>query len=264
MSGTAIGNTAPATAFDQARAAAEDVAKSVEFTRFRERLRSRFPQQVRTAAAAFDRDYVRVVDHHLRSLTPKLQSYVDSKTRRVLDFGCGSGGSAIALAMVYPDVVCYGTDVDREEIDIAKERAQLYGVGERCDFRFVPPNQHLPFEGEFFDLCQCSSVLEYVVDSAARRFCVREMVRLIRVDGLLFVSVPNRLYPFEIHSWWRGSPNWGWNYFPKLLKAHTVDCTVWEVQRMARPTSLKLYRTPLRQLFRPWSTFCLRKESYGE
>jgi len=254
-------NSDATVALRNASAAAEDIAKSSEFARFREKVRSRFPQQVVTAAQAFDRDYVRVVDHHLRSLTPRLQSFVDSRTRRVLDFGCGSGGSAIALAMVYPDVFCYGTDVDREEIEIAKERAQLYGVAERCDFRYVPPNQQLPFADQFFDLCQCSSVLEYVVEPAARTFCVREMVRLISVDGLLFVSVPNRLYPFEIHSWWRGSPKWGWNYFPRLLKAHTVDCTMWEVRKMARPTSLKLYRTPLRQLFRPWSTFCLRRES---
>ena len=248
-------------ALREAMGHAERIGKSPDFARFREKLRSRFPQQVQVAEEALERDYVRVVDHHLRSLTPRLRAYLDSNVRRVLDFGCGSGGSAIALAMAYPGVFCHGTDVDAEEIEIAKERAQLYGVAERCDFRYVAPDSPLPFDDGFFDLCQCSSVLEYVVDPAARQFCVREMVRLLAPDGLLFVSVPSRLYPFEIHSWWRGSPKWGWNYFPRLLKAHTVGCTVWEVQRLARPASLKLYRTPVKQLFKPWSTFCLRRES---
>ncbi len=248
-------------ALEKAKASAEEVTKSAAIARFREKHASRLPKQAQTASQAFERDYVRVVDHHLHSLAPRMRAYVDGTTRRVLDFGCGSGGSGIALAMMYPDVTCHGTDVDADEVDIAGERARLYGVAERCEFRHVAPNQPLPFEDRFFDLCQCSSVLEYVVDPAARRFCVREMVRLIRLGGLLFVSVPNRLYPFEIHSWWRGKPNWGWNYFPKLMNAHTVDCTVWEVQRMARPTAMKLYRTPLGQLFRPWSTFCLKRES---
>ena len=54
-------------------------------------------------ASVIDRDYLRIVDHHLEHLLPQIQRYVGPSTRRVLDFGCGSGGSAIALAMVYPE-----------------------------------------------------------------------------------------------------------------------------------------------------------------
>ena len=239
---------------------AADVAGSASFREFADMIRNRFPWRFELRSNVLDRDYLRVVDHHLRTLIPRVQLYLEPETRRVLDFGCGSGGSAIALAMVYPDVRCYGTDVDAEEIAIARERAKLYNVADQCEFHHIPESRALPFPGEFFDLCQCSSVLEYVVNKNARRFCVQEMVRLLAPGGLLFVSVPNRLYPFEIHSWWRGNPKWGWNYFPRLLNAHTVDSTVWEVQWLARPEVLKLHRTPILQLFRPWSNFCLRKE----
>jgi len=85
---------------------------------------------------------------------------------------------------------------------------------------------------------------------------VREMARLLRHQGLLFCSVPNRLYPFEIHT-----RKWGWNYFPNALSAQIVDCTAWEVQRLARPLRLKMHRTPVLELFRPWSNFCLRRDS---
>jgi hypothetical protein len=82
------------------------------------------------------------------------------------------------------------------------------------------------------------------------------MARLVRPQGLLFCSVPNRLYPFEIHT-----RQWGWNYFPKFFNAHTVDCTVWEVKQLAHPCELSLYRTPWIELLRPWSNFCLQRRT---
>jgi len=176
--------------------------------------------------------------------------------QRVLDFGCGSGGSAIALALAYPDVTCIGIDINPREVAIAEERARLYDVASRCTFCCFAPGQPLPYQDGAFDLCLCSSVLEYVVDMKLRGFCIREMTRMLGPGGRLFCSVPNRLYPLEIHT-----RRWGWNYFPKLMRAQTVDCTAWEVKRMARPVILKLYHTPWLELFRPWSNFCLRREA---
>jgi hypothetical protein len=80
------------------------------------------------------------------------------------------------------------------------------------------------------------------------------MVQLVRPGGLLFFSVPNRLYPFEIHT-----RKWGWNYFPKWLNARTLDSSFWEVRKLALPNVLKLHQTPLVQLVRPWSNFCVKK-----
>ena len=239
---------------------AEATSKSAKYQQFLEIVREKYPWRFQNNSGVVERDYFRVVDHHLQNLIPLVQSCVDSNVRRVLDFGCGSGGSAIALAMVFPEISCCGTDVDAQEVSIGLERAKLYGVQDRCQFVPVGLNEPLPFPDASFDLCLCSSVLEYVTDKDARRFCVREMARLVSPEGLLFVSGPNRLYPFEVHSWWNGNPKWGWNYFPKLLHADTVDCTVWEVQKLARPDALKLHNTPLLQLFRPWSSFCLKKD----
>jgi hypothetical protein len=60
----------------------------------------------------------------------------------------------------------------------------------------------------------------------------------------------------EIHS-----RRLGWNWFPKLLKARIVGTSAWEVKNLAHPQLLKLHRTPLLELFRPWTNFCLKKES---
>jgi SAM-dependent methyltransferase len=245
----------PRSALRAAQDRARIIACSPAYKQFIAKIREKFPWRFeRIRPEVLDRDYLRIVDHHLRRLVPLIGEYITADTRRVLDFGCGSGGSAIALAMVYPNVHCYGTDIDPVEIQVAQARAELYGVPSRCTFQHVPENQPLPYCDGSFDFSQCSSVLEYVVAAAARRFCVEENVRLVAPTGLLFFSVPNRLYPYEAHT-----GKWGWNYFPKWTAAKIVDSSFWEVRRLARPAQLRLYRTPISRLFRPWSNFCVQK-----
>jgi SAM-dependent methyltransferase len=241
----------------QAAQRASAVADSPAFGEFVEMIRKRFPWRFENLPrATLDRDYLRIVDHHLLHLIPHVERYMNPAIKRVIDFGCGSGGSAIALALVHPGVYCCGTDIDEHEIAVARERAKLYGVEDRCEFHHVEPCVRLPFADGSFDLSLCSSVLEYATEGDIRRFCVQEMARLVTPQGFLFISVPNRLYPFEVHT-----GKWGWNYFPKLLGAHTVGCTAWEVKRLARPMSLTLHQTPFARLLTPWSAFCLRRES---
>jgi ubiquinone/menaquinone biosynthesis C-methylase UbiE len=252
-------NTNRSSSLQEAIRKAEAISKSAAYQHFLEEVKHQTPWRFERDSTVIDRDYLRIVDHHLRKLIPVVQGCIGTETRRVLDFGCGSGGSAIALAMLFPNIRCVGTDVDSQEVSMAVKRAEVYEVQDRCQFVAVRENQPLPFPDSSFDFCLCSSVLEYVPDKEARKFCVREMSRLIAPGGVLFVSGPNRLYPFEVHSWWNGKPKWGWNYFPKLLRADTVDTTVWEVQKLARPDVLRLHNTPLLQLFKPWSNFCLKK-----
>jgi ubiquinone/menaquinone biosynthesis C-methylase UbiE len=238
-------------------AAAEACARSPEFAQFVETVRKLYPWRFeRLPPDVLERDYLRIVDHHLKHLIPRVGPCIERGVRRVIDFGCGSGGSAIALALTYPDIHCCGTDIDEDEIQMARKRAKLYNVSDRCEFHHVSPGEALPFSDGFFDFSLCSSVLEYATEGDSRRFCVREMVRLVAPGRCLFFSVPNRLYPYEVHT-----GKWGWNYFPRLLGARTVDSSFWEVRRLARPDVLTLERTPIAQLLRPWSSFCVRRNA---
>ena len=106
---------------------AEAVSTSGEYEQFLEGVREKNPRRFQSDSRVIERDYLRIVDHHLRNLIPLVQRYIGSNVRRVLDFGCGSGGSAIALAMVFPQIRCFGTDVDADEVDVALKRAKLYG-----------------------------------------------------------------------------------------------------------------------------------------
>jgi ubiquinone/menaquinone biosynthesis C-methylase UbiE len=258
MRGFLYGNTARSKKLvgmrHSAQARAESIAQSAEFAEFVKSIQDRFTWQSQVPPAVLDRDCFRIVDHQVKNLIPHVQRCMKPGTREVLDFGCGTGGSAIALAMVYPEIRCYGVDIDPDQVAIARERAKLYGVADRCEFEHIADHHALPFSDGSFSFTMCSSVLEYVVAPEARRFCVQEIVRVTSHNGLLLFSVPNRLYPFEIHK-----KAWGWNYFPRLLRAKIVDSSLWEVCRLARPAVLKRYRTSPVQLLKPWSNFCLRK-----
>jgi ubiquinone/menaquinone biosynthesis C-methylase UbiE len=236
-----------------ARDRAATVANSGEYRDFVELVRAKAPWRFKGAEPA--ERFLRGVDHHLLHFIPKLLNSLDDDIDEVFDFGCGTGSSSIALAMVFPDIHCHGTDISRVDVSIAHARAQLYGASNRCRFDCIGEGQPLPSPRDQFDLCMCCSVLEYITGPNARKFCVQEMARVIKPGGLLFMTVPNRLSPVEIHS-----RKFGWNYFPKLLKARIVGSSAWEVKNLTRPYSLKLHRTPLLQLFAPWTNFCLKKE----
>ncbi len=172
-----------ADALQRAKDRAATIATSEDYAQFVESIRKAFPWRFKTPTHELERNYTRTVDHHLAHLIPLVRPYLESGARLVLDFGCGSGGSAIALAMVEPNVRCIGTDIDAGEIAVARDRAKLYHVADRCEFRHVNPGESLPFPDGSFDFSLCSSVLEYAVEEDVRRFCVREMARLVRPGG---------------------------------------------------------------------------------
>src|ERR1700682_4510688 len=100
-----------------AKQRASAAANSPAYGEFVELVRRVYPWRFeKLAPAVLDRDYLRVVDHHLEHLGPRVARYMGPDVRRVLDFGCGSGGSAIALALVCPNVTCTGTDIEPEEV----------------------------------------------------------------------------------------------------------------------------------------------------
>ena len=96
-----------------------------------------------------------------------------SPLHRVLDLGCGAGSLRKQLAGL--NVI--GVDVDSKELVHNRE---LPGVCAESDT--------LPFLGESFDLVICHHSLEHFREAAG---AVREIRRVLRPQGRLFVSVPD-------------------------------------------------------------------------
>ena len=95
---------------------------------------------------------------------------------RVLDYGCGSGRVAIAIKKAFPAAQVAGYDVDAHSIGRAREAAQ----GLQIAFGTERPNG--PFD--LVTICDC------IHDLAAPEETLREIHRLLKADGTLFIVEP--------------------------------------------------------------------------
>lgn len=100
---------------------------------------------------------------------------------RVLEVGCGSGGTLEWLKREKGCSWIAGIELSEESGRIAGERLDFFVLGnvEQMD---------LPFPSGSVDLVLCLDVLEHLVDpwAAVRRLCV-----LLRPGGFLIASLPN-------------------------------------------------------------------------
>ncbi len=108
----------------------------------------------------------------------------------VLDFGCGTGDLSFDLAMRGYQV----RGVDRSSCMIERSRSRFDLPGLR--FTELPGDGcRLPFASGEFGACVSSSVLEYLkpLDDY-----LAELRRVVRQDGILLATVPNRLHPLRM------------------------------------------------------------------
>ena len=102
--------------------------------------------------------------------------------RRVLDAGCGAGyGSELLNSAGAAEVVA----VDSSEAALQLARAAV-SPGVTCELGDVT---ELPYPDDSFDGVVCFEVIEHVEDPER---VMDELARVLRPDGLLFISSPNR------------------------------------------------------------------------
>jgi SAM-dependent methyltransferase len=105
--------------------------------------------------------------------------------RRVLDAACGGGWGTARLAA--GEAAAAGVDLSPAAIDVARREH-----GEVAEFR-EGDLLSLPFEDGEFDTAVCFEALAHVADPER---VIDELRRVLRSDGLLLVSIPNRdVYP---------------------------------------------------------------------
>jgi ubiquinone/menaquinone biosynthesis C-methylase UbiE len=141
----------------------------------------------RDTAASYDEEITEVYSVYHRYL---LEPYIDrlravlSPPRRALDVGCGTGVVSIVLAN--RDFEVTGIDHSEEMLAIAREKAVREGVIDRCTF-LTGDVRDLPFGDGEFDCVTCQGLLHHLEDIEP---CVREMARVLRSGGALYISEP--------------------------------------------------------------------------
>ena len=130
---------------------------------------------------------------------------LDFRGKRVLDIGCGPGGLGRLISEKCRLYV--GGEYHRHVLQFAEDgpnRAHL-----QCD------GIQLPFADEVFDYIFAFDVIEHLVggEEWQLRF-LQEIGRVLTKSGMLFLTTPNRWYPYEGHTGL---------YFPQYLPRFWAD-----------------------------------------
>jgi 2-polyprenyl-3-methyl-5-hydroxy-6-metoxy-1,4-benzoquinol methylase len=137
----------------------------------------------------------------------------------VADIGCGAGTQSFLWAALGHRV--HGLDVSEELVHLARRRADATGA--KVNFS-IGSATRLPWADRSMDVCLAVELLEHVADWQT---CLSEFTRILRPQGVLFLTTTNTLCPkqqeFDL-------PLYSW--YPRPLKRH--------YERLARTTRPEL------------------------
>jgi SAM-dependent methyltransferase len=120
---------------------------------------------------------------------PKIVKLFKKKgVKRVLDLGCGSGRHVVYLAKHSFDV--YGIDIAPEGIKIAKDWLKEENL--KANLKVGDIYKKLPYQNNFFDAIISIQTLHHARIEKIRRL-IKEMERILRPGGLIFVTVRRAL-----------------------------------------------------------------------
>jgi len=116
----------------------------------------------------------------LKALSPGL---------KLLDIGCGPG--LFTAFWVERGVEGTGIDIDLSLVKVARDYLEKKAGKAQV---LVGRVEELPYQEGLFDICFANAILEHVQDWQAT---LREVTRVLKVDGLLVFSTTNKLHPFQ-------------------------------------------------------------------
>jgi cyclopropane fatty-acyl-phospholipid synthase-like methyltransferase len=107
------------------------------------------------------------------------------KIKRVLDLGCGSGRNTLYLAKNGFDV--YGMDNSKSGLRYTKEC--LIKSNLKAKLKNASCYKRFPYKNNFFDAVISIQVIHHAkIDEI--KFCISEIERILKPDGLVFITVP--------------------------------------------------------------------------
>ncbi len=158
-------------------------------------------------------------------LCPEIEYHCGSlKHKRVLDFGCGTGSTTVALAQ-YSQTVC-AFDINRERIEICRRRLSEHSLEDKVQLYCADDLDRVKNSLGSFDLILVNAVIEHIplTKKGLRKKTILCLFDLLKKPGYLYINeTPNRLFPYDSHTtglWWIPwtKPGSEWAYRRALKK----------------------------------------------
>ncbi|BAW30196.1 MAG: class I SAM-dependent methyltransferase [Methanosarcina flavescens] len=140
---------------------------------------------------------IKRLDYDRHSVIPWLDSAKPIKNARILEIGCGTGSSTVALAEQGANVV--GVDVDADSLAVAKKRCELHGVNAQfieCNATEIASK----LSGSDFDFIIFFASLEHMTIQE-RLISIKKTWEMLKPGNIwAVIDTPNRLWYYDSHT----------------------------------------------------------------
>ena len=150
----------------------------------------------------------------------------------LLDFGCGSGAQTLLFAAQFDRTIA--VDINTQDVAECARRATDAGLGDRVHC-MAYDGTTLPVASESIDFVVSFEVLEHVDDEIG---ALSGIHRVLKRDGVLAISVPNKWWLFETHGAalpllpWNRVPFFSW--LPKALHDRWARARIYSRREIVR------------------------------
>jgi len=127
-----------------------------------------------------------------RDIAEELKKLSEKEKGKILEIGCGNCRNLLVFAK--KGFECYGLDFSEKMLEFAKLFCEKHKIKVRLKLGVA---EKLPYQNNFFDYCLSISLLHHLETKEKRRKAVEEMFRVLKPNGLAFVSVWN-LFPLSL------------------------------------------------------------------
>jgi ubiquinone/menaquinone biosynthesis C-methylase UbiE len=132
----------------------------------------RYAEKHQKMAEKFGKEYARKL---------KVRRFSEGK---ILDAGCGFGGTLLYLLKGFPEAEGVGIDASDVLLELARETAEAQGMANRVTFE-KGDVQEMPYPDDSFDVVISTNVVHHVANPTAM---LREIKRVLAPEGLLYIA----------------------------------------------------------------------------
>ena len=160
--------------------------EETEFDKFADEYRSTHARSIRASGEAPDF----FAEYKIRDVS---RAVVKADTETILDFGGGVGASVPYFHRYFPASELTCIDVSHRSLDVARDR--FPGLANFVHF----DGKTIPFPNNSFDLVFAACVFHHI-DPGEHQSLIREMHRVLRPGGNIFIFEHNPLNPLTVRA----------------------------------------------------------------